>query len=162
MTSVPADAMPKRCPGCSRGLGRREFLSAATLAAVAAALDACTSLTGPGGGWNGSYGGPFTVTLANFSALSAVGGVARVDNGSGAPTALYRSSSTTFVALAMVCTHTGYYPIDIVSSGFYCPVHGSSFSKTGGVTGGPAPSGLASFATSYNATAGTVTVNRPA
>ncbi|MFI5245391.1 MAG: ubiquinol-cytochrome c reductase iron-sulfur subunit, partial [Gemmatimonadales bacterium] len=68
----------------------------------------------------------------------------------------------TFVALAMVCTHTGFYPIDIVSSGFYCPVHGSSFSKTGGVTGGPAPSGLASFATSYDATAGTVTVNRPA
>lgn len=161
MTSIPDDATPKPCTGCARGLGRREFLSAATLAAVAVALDACTNLTGPGGGWNGSYGGPFTVTLANFTALTNVGGVARVDGGSGAPTALYRSSSTTFVALAMVCTHTGYYPIDIVSNGFYCPVHGSSFAKTGGVTGGPAPGALATFSTNYDAPTGTVTVNRP-
>jgi nitrite reductase/ring-hydroxylating ferredoxin subunit len=161
MTSVPADAVPKACPGCVRGFDRRAFLSAATLAAVAVALDACTGLTGPGSGWNGSYGGPFTVTLANFSGLAAVGGVARVDGGSGAPTALYRSSSSTFVALALVCPHAGYYPVDIVSTGFYCPVHASSFSKTGGVQSGPSPSGLATFSTTYNASAGTVLVNRP-
>lgn len=161
MTSVPADAKAKPCPGCTHALDRRTFLSAATMAAVVAALDACSGLTGPGGGFSGSYGGPFTVTLADFSALSAVGGVARVDGGSGAPTALYRSSTTTFVALAMICPHAGYSPIEIISTGFYCPVHGSSFSKTGGVQGGPSPSGLATFSTAYNASAGTVTVSRP-
>lgn len=162
MTSVPSEITPKACPGCARGLDRREFLSAAAMAAVVAALGACTGgLTGPGGGWSGSYGGPFTVSLANFSGLATVGGVARVDGGSGAPTALYRNSSTSFVAVALVCPHAGYYPVDIVSSGFYCPVHGSSFSKTGGVQSGPSPSGLATFSTTYNASAGTVLVNRP-
>jgi Rieske Fe-S protein len=145
-----------------RGVDRRTFLSAATMAAVLTALDACSGLTSPGGGFNGAYGGPITVTLANFSALSSVGGVARVDGGSGAPTALYRTSASSFMALAMVCPHAGYYPIDITSSGFFCPVHGSSFSKSGGVQGGPSPSGLSTFSTTYNATAGTVTVNRPA
>ena len=161
MTSVPSDTTPKACPGCTRGLDRRAFLSAATMAAVVAALDACTGLTGPGGGWTGSYGGPFTVTLANFSGLATVGGVARVDGGSGAPTALYRNSSTSFVAVALVCPHAGYYPVEVISTGFYCPAHGSSFSKTGGVQSGPSPSGLATFSTTYNASAGTVLVNRP-
>lgn len=162
MTSVPAEAAQKACPGCARGLGRREFLSAATLAAVAVALDACTALTGPGGGWNGSYGGPITVTLANFSALATVGGVARVDGGSGAPTALYRSGSASFVAVALVCPHAGYYPVEVTSGGYYCPAHGSSFSKTGGVQSGPSPSGLATFSATYDAAAGTVLVARPA
>lgn len=161
MTTVPTGVVPKSCPGCTRGLDRRTFLSAATMAAVLAALDACSGLTSPGGTFNGSYGGPITVTLANFSALATVGGVARVDGGSGAPTALYRNSASSFVALSMVCPHAGFYPIDITSSGFYCPVHGSSFSKSGGLQGGPSPSGLATFSTSYNALAGTVTVNRP-
>jgi len=150
------------CPGCCHGLDRRTFLSVAATAAVLTALDACSSLTSPGGSFNGSYGGPITVTLASFSALATVGGVARVDGGSGAPTALYRNSATSFVAVAMVCPHAGYYPIAIVSSGFYCGVHGSSFSKSGGLQGGPSPSGLAAFATSYDATAGTVTISRPA
>lgn len=162
MTTVPTGVVPKSCPGCTRGLDRRTFLSAATMAAVLTALDACSGLTSPGGGFNGAYGGPIIVTLANFSALSSVGGVARVDGGSGAPTALYRTAASSFMALAMVCPHAGYSPIEITSSGFFCPVHGSSFSKSGGVQGGPSPSGLSTFSTTYNATAGTVTVNRPA
>jgi cytochrome b6-f complex iron-sulfur subunit len=160
--SGPIEPAVRPCPGCQRGLDRRAFLSAATIAAVAAALDACSGLTSPGAGFSGPYGGPFTVTLANYAALAAVGGVARVDGGSGAPTALYRSSTSSFVALAMVCPHAGYYPIEITSGGFYCPAHGSSFSKSGGLQGGPAPSGLATFSTAYDASAGTVTVNRPA
>lgn len=159
MTS-PRDSASTPCRGCAAGLDRRAFLSAAALAAVLAVLDGCSGLTSPTG-FSGSYGGPFTVTLANFSALSAVGGVARVDGGTGAPTALYRSASSTFVALSMVCPHAGYSPIDITSTGFYCPAHGSSFSKSGARTGGPSPSGLASFATTYDAVAGTVTVSRP-
>lgn len=162
MTSGPTDAAPRSCPGCSHGVDRRTFLSAATLAAVAAAFEACSGLTSPGGsGFSGSYGGPFTVVVGNYGALSAIGGVARVDNGSGAPTALYRSSSSGFIALAMICTHAGYSPIEITSGGFFCPVHGSSFAKSGAVQGGPAPSGLATFPTTYNAATDTVTVNRP-
>jgi len=147
------------CAACARGFDRRTFLSAAVAAAVLAALDGCT--TGPSGMFSGSYGGPFTVTVANFSALSSVGGVARVDGGTGAPTALYRSDASTFVALSMICPHAGYAPIDITSGGFHCPAHGSSFSKSGALLGGPAPTGLASFAVTFDATAGTVLINRP-
>src|ERR1035437_9508755 len=101
----PTDSDPKACRGCKAGVDRRTFLSAATLVAVAAVLDGCTTLAGPGGSSGGSYGGPFTVTLASFGALATVGGTARMDNGSGAPTALYRSGASSFVALAMICTH---------------------------------------------------------
>jgi cytochrome b6-f complex iron-sulfur subunit len=157
----PTDSVPAACRGCKGGVDRRSFLSAATLAAVAAVLDGCSTLAGPSAGFNGSYGGPITVTLASYGALATVGGVARVDNGSGAPTALYRSGASSFVALAMVCTHQGYYPIEITSSGFYCPLHGSSYSRSGGPTGGFAQSNLQTFTTSYNAAAGTVTISRP-
>ena len=81
MTSGPTGDTPAPCIGCSRGVDRRTFLSAATLAAVAAALDGCSGLTAPGATFSGSYGGPFTVTLANYGALSGVGGVARDGGG---------------------------------------------------------------------------------
>lgn len=149
---------PRECVTCSRRVDRRAFLSATALAAVLAVLDSCT---GSGGAFTGPFGGPFTVTLANFSALASVGGVARVDPGTGAPTALYRSDASTFIALSMVCPHAGFAPIDITSSGFHCPAHGSSFSKSGALVNGPAPTGLASYTTTYDATAGTVAINRP-
>jgi cytochrome b6-f complex iron-sulfur subunit len=148
------------CAACARGVHRRTFLSVVAAAAVLAVLDGCT--TSPGGMFTGAFGGPFTVTLANFSALAAAGGVARVDGGTGAPTALYRSGASTFIALSMICPHAGFAPIDITSGGFQCPAHGSSFSRSGALVGGPAPTGLTSFATTYDATAGTVLINRPA
>lgn len=149
----------RACTACATGVDRRTFLSVAAAAAVLAVLDGC--MTSPSGMFTGSFGGPFTVTIANFSALATVGGVARVDSGTGAPTALYRSGASTFIALSMICPHAGFSPIDITSGGFHCPAHGSSFSRSGALLGGPAPTGLASFAATYDATAGTVTINRP-
>lgn len=158
----PTESVPAACRSCKSGLDRRTFLSAATLAAVAVALDGCTSLAGPGGGgFGGSYGGPITVSLASYGALATVGGIARVDGGNGAPTALYRSGASSFVALAMICTHQGYYPIDITGSGFYCPLHGSTYNRTGAPTGGFSVSNLQTFGTSYSASAGTVVISRP-
>jgi nitrite reductase/ring-hydroxylating ferredoxin subunit len=147
------------CNACAPGIDRRTFLSVATVAAVLAVLEGCA--TAPDGVFSGAYGGPFTVTLASFSALAAVGGVARVDDGTGAPTALYRSGSASFVALSMVCPHAGFAPIDITAGGFHCPLHGSSFSKSGALLGGPAVTGLTSFAATYDASGGTVTIDRP-
>lgn len=146
------------CAACSHGVDRRTFLSAAAAAAVLAVLEGCTS---PSGMFTGAFGGPFTVTVANFSALANVGGVARVDPGTGAPTALYRSDTATFVALSMICPHAGFAPIDITSTGFHCPAHGSTFAKSGALVNGPAPTGLATFATTFDATAGTVAIDRP-
>jgi len=157
----PTDPVPGACRACGHGVDRRTFLSAATLAAVVAAFEGCSGLTSPGGTFGGSYGGPFTITLASYGALATVGGVARVDSGSGAPTALYRTGASSFIALAMICTHQGYSPIEITSSGFYCPNHGATYSRTGAPTGGFAQSNLQTFAAVYDASAGTVTISRP-
>lgn len=150
---------PKNCATCARGVDRRTFLSVATTVAVLAVLEGCA--TAPDGVFTGSYGGPFTVTLASFTQLATVGGVARVDDGTGAPTALYRSGAASFVALSMVCPHAGFAPIDITVDGFRCPLHGSTFSNSGALLGGPAATGLTSYAATYDASGGTVTIDRP-
>jgi cytochrome b6-f complex iron-sulfur subunit len=154
-----SSALQHTCIGCARGVDRRTFLSAAATAAVLAMFEGCT--TAPGGMFKGALGGPFTVTVANFSALTAVGGVARVDAGTGAPTALYRSDASTFVALSMICPHASFAPIDITAGGFHCPAHGSTFSKSGTLVSGPAATGLTLFATTFDPVAGTVTISRP-
>jgi nitrite reductase/ring-hydroxylating ferredoxin subunit len=141
------------------GVSRRTFVSAATLATVAAMLEACGAsggATGPGGS-----GGAFTVTLASFSQLSTVGGIARVDGGTGSPTALVRTGTSSFVALSMICTHEG-TTIGISGSGFTCPNHGAKFDSTGAWVSSPQrTTNLTSFTTTFDSAAGTVRINRP-
>jgi Rieske Fe-S protein len=157
---VTGPTVPIACVACGHGINRRAFLTAAAMAAVVAALDSC-GVTGSGGLFSGSYGGPFTAKVADFSGLGTVGGVARVDGGSGAPTALYRSGALTFIALSMVCPHQGFAPLQITSSGYHCPNHGANFNETGAWIGGQATSALQLFATTYDASAATVTIARP-
>ncbi len=159
MTSeVPVCAALCEAVAAKRGVSRRTFVSAATLAAVATVLEACggsSGVTGPGGS-----GGPLTVTLSSFSALGTVGGIARVDGGSGSPVALVRTGTSSFVALSMICTHQG-STIGISGSGFLCPNHGAQFSSTGTWQGGERTSNLVAYSTSFDATAGTVLISRP-
>ena len=70
-------------------LPRRDFLSQATLAALATVLAACSGggegATGPAAAPNpeptpGTSGSTLTVTLAAFGALANVGGIAAVGN----------------------------------------------------------------------------------
>ena len=155
-------APPAACSHCSSaragGVDRRTFLSAATLAAVAAVLEACsgsgaTFFTGPSGG-------ALTVKLSDFAALATVGGVARVDNGNGAPTALVRTGASTFRGLTMVCTHQG-ATIDVVNAtSFHCPNHGALFNSAGVNTGGQATANLAVYTATFDGV-NTVTVARP-
>jgi cytochrome b6-f complex iron-sulfur subunit len=146
------------CAGCAAsGFSRRQFVSAATLVAVAAILESCTAATGPGGG--STSGGPITVKLSNFPALSAVGGIARVDSG-GSPTALVRTGTSTFIGLSMICTHQG-STIAITNGSFTCPNHGARFNSSGAWIGGQSASNLQSFSATYDAVAGTIVINRP-
>lgn len=156
MTSPAVPSPLSACASCA--VSRRTFLSAATLAAVAAALEACSDVTGPGGGSVG--GGPFTVKLSDFPVLANVGGVARV-NTSGSPTALVRTGSTTFVAVSMICTHQG-STVNISNGAYVCPNHGARYSATGTWTGGQVTSSLPTFGATFDANAGTVTIARPA
>jgi Rieske Fe-S protein len=138
---------------------RRHFIAASTLATVIAVLDSCSNALGVDG-FNGAYGGPISVKLSSFPALASVNGVARVDGGSGAPTVLVRTGSSTFSAFSMVCPHQG-STIGITTSGFTCPNHGARFSTTGAWVGGQPTGNLQSYSTNYDATAGTVTIGRP-
>lgn len=148
-----------RADGCAAcAVSRRTFVGAATLAAVAAVLDGCSSPTAPSA--SATSGGPITVKLSSFSALANVGGVARVDGGSGSPTALVRSGASTFTALSMICTHQG-TTVNISNGGFFCPNHGAQFSATGANTGGQRTGSLQSFGTTFDSSAGTVVIARP-
>ncbi len=152
------------CGGrCADGLTRRDFVAASTLAAVTAFLAACGNgqigMTAPSGApaLPGGAAGSMTVVLANFPALGTVGGIARVDGGTGSPVALVRTSSTAFAAFSMVCPHQG-STINITSTGFKCPNHGATFDKNGTWVGGQQTTSLTSYPTTYDSAKGTVTI----
>jgi Rieske Fe-S protein len=149
-----AGAAVRRCAGCAQ-VGRREFLAQSTLLAVAGLLAAC----GGGGSTGPSASGPLVVRLSNYPALATVGGMAVVDNGSqtGTPIAAVRTGSSSFVALSLVCPHRGTI-VELTGSGFYCPGHGAQFAANGDWVGGQPTNNLTAYSTSYDATAGTLTI----
>jgi Rieske Fe-S protein len=158
LRSAPLAACATCATARAVGVDRRTFLSAATLAAVAAVLEACSA--GGGNFFTGPAGGALTVSLSSFPALATVGGVARVDNGNGAPTALVRTGASTFRGLTMICTHQG-STIDVVNNAsFRCPNHGALFNAAGVNTGGQSTSNLAVYAATFDGT-NTVTIARP-
>ncbi len=128
------------CSVASAALSRRDFVSTATLAAVAVALNGCGGGSGEGGPTSPPFvpkppalATPLVITLANFPALATVGGVARVS--SQPPIALARTS-TGLVGFSLECTHAG-TTVDVRSNfTLKCPNHGAEFSFDGNWTGG--------------------------
>jgi cytochrome b6-f complex iron-sulfur subunit len=148
------------------GPDRRKFLSQAALAAVAAVLaTACGDgeIAGVANGSTPEVAPPvlpttFTIKIANFPALSTIGGTARVDGNTSNPIAVTRTAAASYVALSMICPHAGYKPINIVSSGFRCPNHGAQFDSSGNWTGGQRTKDLQSYPTVYTASTGSLTI----
>ncbi|MCI0471969.1 MAG: Rieske (2Fe-2S) protein [Ignavibacteria bacterium] len=68
-----------------------------------------------------------------------------------------RTSSSKFIAINTVCTHKK-CDVDFDGNSFECPCHGSTFTKTGKVTSGPATKNLKSYKTVYNADNNTLTI----
>lgn len=142
-----------RCDGCG-GMDRREFLERTVMAMSMASLAACGAALPTGS----SSFTSFSVNLAQYPALASVGGVAVVDqSSSGTPVAIVRTADTAFLALSLVCPHQG-VTVQVVSSGFYCPGHGATFSPNGTNTGGPTRANLRSYAVTHDAGAGTLQV----
>jgi Rieske Fe-S protein len=133
-------------------IDRRDFVMRAAAALAAAALAGCagSSATSP------DTVSSTTLNLADYPALSSVGGVATVSV-SGVPLAIVRTGSTTFAAFSRICPHQG-ATIGVTSTGFQCPQHGATFNKSGQWVGGQRTSNLVSYPVTYNAAAGTVTV----
>ena len=146
----------RSCP-----LGRREFLGAAALAALALLEAACgDGQIGPSGLNGTSTGGStLVVQVASYAALASAGGAARVDNGSGTPVALVRTGTSSFAAFSLRCPHEG-FTVTVQSGAFYCPAHGARFASTGTWTGGQRTSNLRSLPVTFDAVAGTVTISR--
>jgi Rieske Fe-S protein len=127
------------CTGCAL-VSRREFVSQATLAAVAAALAGCGGSRSDGGVTAPPFvpkvpvlNTPLIITLANFPALANVGGAARVS--SQPPIALARTT-TGLVGYSLECTHAG-TTVDLRANfTLKCPNHGAEFAFDGSWTGG--------------------------
>jgi Rieske Fe-S protein len=150
MAHADAAAMPLD------GIARRTFIVQSALAVAAAALAACggsldTAPTIPTGG------GSNTIQIASYPTLNTVGGVAVLSLGN-VPLAIVRTGDTSFLALSRICPHQG-GTVQQSGSGFQCPVHGAQFSSTGQWTGGQRTSNLHAYTTSYDATAGTLTIS---
>lgn len=127
----------KNCSGCrlaDAAVSRRDFVSMATMSALAVALTAC------GGGGTGESAGPVspgtgqvTVLLTDFPALAAVGATVRVRS---SPAIAVSRTATGLVAFSLSCPHQG-TPVNIRSDfSMLCPNHGAQFTAAGVWTGG--------------------------
>ena len=135
-------------------IDRRKFVSLGAYVAAAAALAACAGAGGTGITSPGSVGA--TAKLSDYVALATVGGVAVATIG-GTPVAIVRTSSTTFITLSRICPHQG-STVNAVTGGFRCPNHGATFNASGTWTGGQRTSSMVSYATTFDAAAGTLTI----
>lgn len=102
--------------------------------------------SGPGGAGSGSgaAGVPDNaVKLAASSRLPVQQGATYTDPADGQPDIIVRQADGSLTAFSAVCTHAG-CTVGYEAGEIVCPCHGATYDpKTGEVTGGPAPQGLA-------------------
>lgn len=154
--------MTERCAGCAADAGRRAFIAQAALAAIGTfVLQACGDgeIGGPFGPSAKPLPEPLVITIADFPALAAIGGTARVDAGTPVPVAVTRTGAESFVALSMICTHQSFRPIEITLSGFHCPNHGARFDRFGDHVGGQPTTDLRVYASVYDVATDTLTIS---
>jgi Rieske Fe-S protein len=150
------------------GETRRTFCRLSTLGclgvAFGASLEGCSSNspTSPsnvsslpvvGGAISGSS---VTVTVDPSSPLATVGNAALVQ-APGANVLVARTGDATFVALTATCTHQACTINGYANQTYVCPCHGSTFTFSGQVVGGPAPSPLQQYHTQF--TNGVLTIS---
>ena len=141
---------------CENCVNRRDFLARSALAAAAlVVLDGCGD--GQIGPSAVKLGQGVTIKVSDFPGLAQTGTLVAITD----DRALIRTSATTFQGFSRVCTHQGCLT-DIQNNRFECPCHSSIFAADGSVVRGPIGGGnvshLAVLQTSFDATAGTLTV----
>jgi len=136
---------------------RRAFCAqAVSFVALGVLLDACggsSSPTAPSGPASAlpvvnatASGSTVTVPVDSSSPLASVGGAALIQSSSG-NFLVARTSQDGFSALTAICTHQVCTITGFANQEFVCPCHGSHFSTSGAVLGGPAPRPMRAFAT---------------
>ena len=149
--------IPGRCDSC---LTRRDFLGKVAIVAGAVIAAGCSASDLTSGGTDPIPGGSITFKSTDYAGLAATGQPVEVKTSTGgtAGIAVVRTGTSTFLALAMACTHEG-TKVNIAGTIFSCPNHGARFSSTGAVTLGPANRALAQRTLAYDATPDTITVS---
>ncbi len=114
------------------GLTRRQALAAAAALCGFGAAAATSAGTA-------QASGALKIRLADYPALSKVGGVASVGSLGSVPVAVVRTSTRTYTALSRRCPHQG-VAVTPRGSGFVClpPGHGSQFAANGDFLSGVA------------------------
>jgi Rieske Fe-S protein len=100
-----------------------------------------------------SSGSDKVINISDYSELGSAGGYAEVAKN----ILVIRTSSSKFLAINTVCTHKK-CDVDFDGDSFECPCHGSTYTKTGKVTGGPAKRNLKTYNTVYDADSNTLTI----
>ena len=131
-------------------IDRRSFIGQGALAVVGLACAACA------GDATGSQTVNGSITVGSYPALANVGGIALVTV-SGAPLAVVRTGTTTFLALSRICPHQG-ATVNNNGSGFTCPQHGAQFNTSGTWIGGQRTSNMQSLSAQYDAGTDTLTI----
>jgi thiosulfate dehydrogenase [quinone] large subunit len=161
-------------PGRIPSAGRRSFLKTVSLGAVTlgslgalATLESCNNNADAGVGLAPLTGQKVKLALASYTALQAVGGYIRStfdNNNAGNPVIILRvaaSGTGAFRTMSTVCTHAACLVNSPSAGQVYCACHGSTFGAAAGnfgvTLGGPAPSNLQTFDTSFDGTTITVT-----
>ena len=147
------------CAGCAvreNAVTRRDFVSIATMSAVAIALTACGGAAGdaptdPGTGGTGT----FSVKPGDFPALATVGGTVKVRNSP--PVALAKTSGG-LVAFSLSCTHQGTTVVIDPDFTIFCPNHGAMFTAAGVWKGGQKTSSLVRLPVELDAAGTTATI----
>jgi Rieske Fe-S protein len=139
------------CAGCD--IGRRTFLVQSAIVAAAAALAAC----GGADSMAPNISAGTIIKVSDFPALANVGGIATTNVG-GAPLAVVRTGTTSFVVLSRICPHQGSI-VNVNGPGFFCPNHGAQFDETGKWKGGQPTSNMHAYANSYDASTQTLTIS---
>ena len=91
----------------------------------------------------------FTLDLSNaaYSKLNTVGNYV-ISNG----VVVARVSSTSFAAVTQVCSHEGRANVIYSGGGFYCTVHGATYSTTGTGTNSTGSRGIKAYQTTLSGT----------
>ena len=103
------------------------------------------------------------INLANYPELQASGSFKKITiqgKNNNKPLLVIRNTETEFVVLSSTCTHEGceVENPDLSNNKIDCLCHGSVFGLGGNVLNGPATTALHSYNSSYNPSAGILTV----
>ena len=149
----------KACAGCAvreNAVTRRDFVSMATMSAVALALTACGGSADDSTGPVSPGTGTFTIKPADFAALATVGGTVKVRNSP--PVAVSRTASG-LVAFSLSCTHQGTTTVIDNDYTIFCANHGAMFTSAGVWKGGQPTSNLVRLPIALDAAGTTATIS---